>query len=203
MPSAKRQHRTKLPSIIVLSIAAAACAPNGPEQDARVSGQDYPSLRMSDGKEWLTENLNLATAESFCFADQAANCQRYGRLYRWVSAQQACALLGNGWRLPTDDDWRELASRYGGAFDGAEGSGREAYQALLTGGRSGLNATLSGGRSFDDGEYDDLEAHGFYWTASEIDLGVAVFYNFGRGGLTLYRQPDGEKPLALSVRCVR
>jgi hypothetical protein len=62
---------------------------------------------------------------------------------------------------------------------------------------------LSGGRAFDDGEYDDLDAHGFYWTASEIDSAMASFYNFARGGLTLYRQPDGEKPAAFAVRCVR
>jgi uncharacterized protein (TIGR02145 family) len=118
----------------------------------------------------------------------------------WIGA--GCRLLGDRWRLPADEDWLELASHYGGAYDGGERSGKAAYQSLLTGGRSGFNAGLGGGRD-DGGQYDDLDAHGFYWTASEADSPLAVFYNCARGGLTLYRQPDGEKPLALSVRCVR
>jgi len=43
------------------------------------------------------------------------------------------------------------------------------------------------GRS-DDGQYARLEAHGFYWTASESDPASGWFYNFGRGGQALHRQ---------------
>jgi len=73
---------------------------------------------------------------------------------------------------------------------------------IEVGGSSGFNALLGGGRS-DDGQYARLEAHGFYWTASEIDGGNAWFYNFGKGGQALHRQSGGEKQRAFSVRCVR
>jgi uncharacterized protein (TIGR02145 family) len=111
-------------------------------------------------------------------------------------------LLGNAWRLPSEDDWSRLASHFGGAYDNSPGSGRAAYEALLRGGGSGFDARLGGGRSFDDGRYDDIEAHGFYWTASQSDPVSAWFYNFARGGATLYPQSDGEQRLALSVRCI-
>jgi uncharacterized protein (TIGR02145 family) len=186
-----------------LSLAAISCAANDSQSNGGPSQQRSTSLRMMDGKEWLTKNLNVATSDSYCFDDREANCRNFGRLYTWQAAQRACQLLGDGWRLSTDEDWRQLANLYGGAFDGAEGSGKAAYQALVSGGRSGFDAVLGGGRASDDGAYDDLNSHGFYWTASEIDSAVALFYNFARGGLTLYRQSDGEKPLALSVRCVR
>jgi len=71
----------------------------------------------------------------------------------------------------------------------------------LIGGSSGFNALLGGGGL--DGQYARLEAHGFYWTASESNPAAAVFYNFGRGGLALHQQSDGEKQRAFSVRCVR
>mgnify|MGYP003575238147 CR=1 FL=1 len=186
-----------------LSLAVVSCAANDSPSDAEVSQRRHTSQRMMDGKEWLTENLSLATDESYCFDEREEHCLRFGRLYTWEAAQRACQLLEGGWRLPSDDDWRQLATFYGGAFDGAEGSGKAAYQALSSGGRSGFDAVLGGGRAADNGGYDDLNAHGFYWTASEIDSAAALFYNFARGGLTLYRQPDGEKALALSVRCVR
>jgi len=71
------------------------------------------------------------------------------------------------------------------------------------GGSSGFNALLGGGRGSDDGQYARLEAHGFYWTASETDPVSAWFYNFGRGGQALYRQRGGKKQMAVSVRCIK
>lgn len=110
--------------------------------------------------------------------------------------------MGDGWRLPTDDEWRQMAKHYGGVNEDSDDGGKAAYKALLSGGNSGFNVLLGGGRS-DDGQYARLEAHGFYWTASESDSVSAVFYNFGKGGQALYRQRGGEKQRAFSVRCVR
>ncbi len=59
-----------------------------------------------------------------------------------------------------------------------------------------------GGGRAEDGQYARLEAHGFYWTASESDAGHAWFYNFGRGPLLLNRHRGGGKQSAFSVRCV-
>ena len=61
-----------------------------------------------------------------------------------------------------------MAAHYGGVRDDSQDNGSAAYNALLIGGSSGFNALLGGGRS-DDGQYTRLEAHGFYWTASESD----------------------------------
>ena len=96
-----------------------------------------------------------------------------------------------------------MATHHGGIREEAEDRGEAAYQALILGGSSGFNALLGGGRNPDDGQYARLEAHGFYWTASEADPGSAWFDNFGRGGLSLGRHSDGEKRRAFSVRCVR
>jgi len=157
---------------------------------------------MPDGKRWTTENLNVDTAESYCYDDAKLNCRRYGRLYTWESAQRTCRSLGNGWRLPTDDDWRRMAKHFGGVHDDSGDRGSAAYKALLIGGSSGFNAVLGGGRAHDDGQYGRLEAHGFYWTASESGPAIAWFYNFGKGSQGLYRQREGEKQRAFSVRCV-
>jgi uncharacterized protein (TIGR02145 family) len=65
---------------------------------------------MADGKQWTVENLNVDTAGSYCYGDAPENCRRYGRLYTWESAPRACLSLGQGWRLPTDDEWRQWAA---------------------------------------------------------------------------------------------
>jgi uncharacterized protein (TIGR02145 family) len=95
-----------------------------------------------------------------------------------------------------------MAKRYGGVSEDSDDRGKAAYKALSTGGNSGFNAVLGGGRS-DAGQYARLEAHGFYWTASESDPASGWFYNFGLGGQALHRQRGGEKQTAFSVRCVR
>jgi uncharacterized protein (TIGR02145 family) len=158
---------------------------------------------MADGKQWTTDNLNIDAGGSYCYGDAELNCRRYGRLYTWESAQRACRSLGDGWRLPTDDEWRQLAKHYGGVHDDSHDRGHAAYTALLTGGSSGFNALLGGGRVSDAEQYARLEAHGFYWTASERSPDSAWFYNFGKGGLAFYRQPEGNKQMAISVRCIR
>ena len=48
--------------------------------------------RMPDGRLWMIENLNIAVADSYCYADRENNCRLYGRLYTWESAQRrVCA----------------------------------------------------------------------------------------------------------------
>jgi len=190
---------------IALSIAFGSVGGAGSTQrlakDQNVSGTISSSRRMADGKEWTTANLNVNASPSYCYDDAEPNCRRYGRLYTWESAQRVCQSLGGGWRLPTDDEWRQMAKRYGGVSDDSDDKGTAAFNALMSGGTSGFNAVLGGNRSA--GQYARLEAHGFYWTASDSDPASAPYYNFGQNGGALHRQPQGEKQMAISVRCIR
>ncbi len=161
----------------------------------------FPSSAMPDGKQWTTENLNADIDGSQCYGDAELNCRRYGRLYTWDAAQQGCRSLGDGWRLPTDDEWRQLARHHGGVREDSNDGGKASYAALLRGGSSGFNALLGGGR--DDGQFARLEAHGLYWSASESSPVSAWFYNFGKGGPSLNRHREGSKQMAVSVRCVK
>ena len=197
-PRALSPRPGKLLLVLGFALAAASCATQ-PEAGERL-GTIY--TRMPDGKLWMVENAAIPIADSYCYADRESNCSLYGRLYTFESARQACLAFRDGSRLPTDDEWRELARHFGGIFDDAEDRGSAAYRALLRGGSSGFEAVLSGGRDL-DGRYDDLEAHGFYWTASAGAPGTALFYNFGKGSTALYRQLDGEQERAFAVRCVR
>lgn len=196
---------TRVRPVRVLVLAAALSMTFWSGTASRVppaSAASAPSRRMADGKQWTTRNLDFTAASSYCYEDAPRNCRQYGRLYTWAAAQQACRTLGDGWRLPSDDEWRQLAARYGGVSQDAEDQGHAAYAALLAGGSSEFDAVLGGGRA-EDGQYARLEAHGFYWTASEDGPPSAWFYNFGRGGQALHRQSGGEKPRAFSVRCIR
>jgi uncharacterized protein (TIGR02145 family) len=189
-------------SIAFASVSASLVRLSAQDQGARrAGGTTHASKRMADGKEWTTANLNVNTSLSYCYDDAELNCRRYGRLYTWESAQRACQSLGDGWRLPTDDEWRQMAKQYGGVIDDSADKGRAAFTALMSGGASGFDAVLGGTRL--NGRYERLEAHGVYWTASENDPVSAPLYNFGKGGQALNRHSKGEKQMAVSARCVR
>jgi uncharacterized protein (TIGR02145 family) len=195
-----------MPSHIVAYVALLAFVATGSSarhsaQDAKAPAPVAASTLMPDGNQWTTTNLNVAADPSYCYDDVEAHCRRYGRLYTWESALRACRSLGDGWRLPTNADWQRLAKHYGGVRDDADDGGKAAYSALLIGGRAGFNVVMGGGRDA-EGKYARLDAHGFFWTATESAQTTAWFYNFGRGGLILNRHGDGLKAMALSVRCI-
>jgi uncharacterized protein (TIGR02145 family) len=164
-------------------------------------GNKYPIKKMLDNNLWMTANLKLNIPESYCYENAKGNCAQYGRLYTWESAQKGCRLLGEGWILPTEDAWQQLTAIYSFPGDSIDFRKR-AYKALFQEGNAQFNALLGGGRD-PDGMYKRLDAHGFYWTATETDSANAWFYNFGKGSQSLYRQNEGEKTMAISVRCFK
>ena len=156
-------------------------------------GNVYSWKIMKDKKKWMTKNLNLEVKDSWCYKGKPANCDKYGRLYTWEAAKQACKQLGDGWKLPTDEDWKEMAGFYGG-YDYS----KEAYQALLNGGSSGFNALLGGTRDT-GGSFLNLGAYGGYWSATETGGGSAYFYDFYGDVRVCSEQP---RVRALGCLCV-
>lgn len=193
--------RTVIPVMVMLTVAAMGCS--GRDSLLRdADGNAYALRDMPDGRMWMTDNLRLVQPGSYCYGDSAAKCVQYGRLYTWAAAREACRLLGADWRLPTDDEWRQLAKGFGGVRGESDDDGQSAYTALLRGGGSGFNAVLGGGRA-GDGTYARIEEHGFYWSATPSDMDHAWFYNLGRGAGLLNRHSDGDKAMALAVRCIK
>lgn len=67
-------------------------------------GETYPTVTLNS-MTWLGENLRFATPSSVCYEHIDSNCLKYGRLYAYAEAQDACP---PGWRLPTGADVRKL-----------------------------------------------------------------------------------------------
>ena len=187
--------------LLLLILVITSASAQKPTQLKDNEGNIYDLKMMPDHKVWMTDNLKLTTVGSFCYDDKKQNCEQYGRLYTWEAAQKACKDLGNRWRLPTSEEWQQLAKHFGGVFGSSQDSGRSVYKALLQGGSAGFDIILGGGRS-PDGKYRRIDAHGFYWTATENNSTTAPFYNFGKGSGKLFLQTEGDKSEAFAVRCV-
>lgn len=62
---------------------------------------------------WMAENLRYDSegGHTYCFNDDKANCRKYGRLYNYYAAKNACP---DGWHLPSKAEWLTLINELGG-----------------------------------------------------------------------------------------
>jgi uncharacterized protein (TIGR02145 family) len=165
------------------------------------------------GKTWLGENLNYQTAEgSRCYGDNAANCDKYGRLYTWDAAKAACERLG--WRMPDTTDWDALVVAVGGVKQ-PESNETWMYAGKKLKSTAGWNengngtddygfSALPGGILHYQNGFLDAGEIGGWWTAAERKEGLDAYnrnmrydsdgVHMGSGG--------GGKANSLSTRCI-
>ena len=71
--------------------------------------QIYQFVKIGS-QEWFGDDLKYETPGSYCYDNNPENCKQYGRLYNFPEAKTACP---QGWRLPTEKDWRKLEQELG------------------------------------------------------------------------------------------
>ena len=150
-------------------------------------GEFHRNIHMEDGNKWLVENLRYPTFDgngnptSWAYQGTDGSAP-YGLLYTQEAAINLCPLLGNGWRLPTGDEWHNLGAIYGEWMPGIKNP--SAFQTLLDPmygegyGTSGFNAVLGGTRAiFPDAppDYQSLGIKGFYWSGTTNDPTNVVY----------------------------
>ena len=164
-------------------------------------GQVYKTVEIGE-QTWMAENMNLDAANSFCYNDSASNCAKYGRLYTWAAALDACP---TDWHLPDSTEWNYLIDITGGELEAGTSlkSIRASSDAVIDNGSDeyGFSAVAAG--SFENNSaYRDLNTLAYFWSSSERSTTVArmleLSYRFSNAVL------GGEaKSVAISVRCLK
>ena len=153
-----------------------------------------------EGLIWMAENLNYNLDRgAFCYNENKENCNKYGQLYTWKAAQQACP---KGWHLPSKEEWLQLA-RWGGGYhseenEKEEGDASAAYARLMDQQFIGFGGQL-GGRKNDT--FQDVDQSGFYWSSTELGSGDiwSFGFDYSHGWISSDRLAAQE---ACSCRCV-
>jgi uncharacterized protein (TIGR02145 family) len=105
--------RTLLSSIIAVIILQSSCTnAEQVEKNQFVDSRDQQVYEVVTigAQDWLGADLKFQTPESFCYDNEEENCREYGRLYNFQEAKTACP---EGWRLPTETDWRTVEQALG------------------------------------------------------------------------------------------
>jgi uncharacterized protein (TIGR02145 family) len=174
-----------------------------------VSSDDNSFTDSRDGKKyrtvvvgkqvWMAENLSYNADGSKCYANEPANCQKYGRLYNWYTAMKACP---RGWHLPSKPEWEVLTTAVGG--EKTEGK----YTKAVSGWNNNGNGTdaygfsaLPGGNGYSDGYFVNVGNNGNWWSASESHSNNAYSRNMSYNIDIIYW--FNNKNYLFSIRCVQ
>jgi uncharacterized protein (TIGR02145 family) len=191
------------------------------------NGRVYRIVKIN-GQVWMAENLNYAAEGSKCYGEEGGevtsyengspirttlsnaevqtNCKKYGRLYNWKTALNACPA---GFHLPSDMEWRKLEDYVGGwemAGTKLKSSiGWKRFKDVPVGtDEYGFLALPGGFGNFDDG-FQNAGANGYWWSTTEDDVWSKDRYALSR--YIFYDEESAfravnDKTYLFSVRCV-
>ncbi|MDR0518130.1 MAG: hypothetical protein LBH25_13915 [Fibromonadaceae bacterium] len=174
-------------------------------------GKKYKTVIINT-QTWMAENLNYNAKSSKCYGEGdkrtpakevQTNCTKYGRLYDWKTAINACP---SGWHLPTSKEWEELDSYADMYLDGA-GKYLKATSGWYKGSVDhngtddfGFAALPSGVSSYNSGS----GYGGVWWSSSsnetngDLAYHQSIYYNYQ---FEIYN--NNYKSSLWSVRCLQ
>ncbi len=196
--SGSRQSSSSTP---VEDLSSSSSEPaEGTLTDSR-DGQTYRTVKIGD-QVWMAENLNFETDSSYCYNDSAEYCAKYGRLYVWTAAMDACP---DGWHLPDSTEWNTLFSAVGGKSTAGEvlksTSGWVGNKGEATNGTDnyGFAALPAGFRDERGGLFSREGGTAKFWSSTErssdMATNIILYYYFD------VFEASGRHD-AMSVRCL-
>ena len=187
--------------------------------------QIYKTVKIGS-QNWMAENLNYETANSFCYNNLASNCTKYGRLYTWAAAMDSagkwstngkgCGYYGKtciaiypvrgvcpkGWHLPTITEWNTLFSAVGGqSVAGVKLKSTSGWSSNGNGSDSFGFSALPAGFRHGSASSRDYGYITHFWSADAINNATAsnVFLRYDSEGVLHSNVGMG---FAFSVRCL-
>lgn len=146
---------------------------------------------------WMAENLRFEMDDSYCYDDDMSYCEKYGRLYVWTAAQDACP---DGWYLPSPEEFDTLLATVG---NNAAEKLMATNSWIDSEGKNSFGfSALPGGFRGNSGNYSDEGSMAFFWSNAKASNGTSgynlIIDRFGDASIHgEYDSADGN-----SVRCI-
>ena len=236
--SSRMRGSIQLLSLLVLSVfLLAACGGDsrsnansddavntGTLKDSR-DGRTYKTVTIGE-RVWMAENLNYKTENSYCYLNDEAFCDEYGRLYTWAAAMDSAAkwskngkgcgdgkkcsptepargVCPSGWHLPKIEEFIKLFDAVGGTKTaGKKLKSTSGWYRTGNGTDDYSFTALPAGFRFENGQFENVENSADFWASTEISDGIAYAVE-----LFLYNNDANTKRYkknhSYSVRCVQ
>ena len=78
------------------------------------NGDIIPHAKTEE--QWKKAALNKQPAWCY-FKNDVANGTKLGKLYNWYAVNDPRGIAPDGWRIPTDSDWKQLVNYLGGSYE--------------------------------------------------------------------------------------
>jgi len=184
------------------------------KRDSFTDSRDNKTYKIVklENQTWMAENLNYDANGSKCYENNPENCKRYGRLYDWNTAMEACP---KGWHLPSNEEWDALYLFVDGTIISTKTQKPRSYVAgkylkaksgwyhkdddISDNGTDAYGFTaLPGGFGKPDGSFGGIESFGFWWSSSAMNRAYFQSINYGSKA----SQDSLSKNNLFSVRCL-
>jgi uncharacterized protein (TIGR02145 family) len=197
---------------------------HGTLTDSR-DGQTYKTVVIGT-QTWMAENLNLETANSYCFKDVDSNCTKFGRLYTWASAmdsagtwstnskncgyRKTCSqtypvqgVCPTGWHIPTFFEWRILFTAIGSASTASKKlKSTSGWLDNNNGTDDYAFSALTTGYKTNNGYYQFIDSDASFWSSTEDNRNDAYYMYLGFKSEAAYL-PSISKETSYTVRCLK
>lgn len=188
-------------------------------------GKTYNTIDIN-GKCWFKENLNVgqridgelsqspgnSVVEKYCYDNLEINCEIYGGLYQWDELMQGSinpgdrGLCPEGWHVPTDQEWIEMADFLGGdsiAGGALKKAGITFWKSPNTGATNSSGFTaLPGGSIGTDHKFSNLTFSALIWTSTQSEATTAWHRSLYYSSVQLGRY-SSQKIVGYSARCLK
>ena len=161
-------------------------------------GQSYKYAKIGF-QLWMAENLKTKKGQWNCYDDNPGNCEKYGMLYDWNTANNVCP---EGWHLPMSQEWDELFAYVGGR-DKA-GTALKSKEDWMNGaGSNSANfSVLPAGAMNDKKLFVNKGYSAFFWSSTETKREMVKIIGFNHEN-QFVSIGQSAKYFKFSVRCVK
>lgn len=171
---------------------------SSPGMSDKRDGKTYRVIRVG-ARTWMAENLDFEIENgSWCYENQSENCDTYGRLYDWKTAQNVCP---EGWNLPSDDEFMELVRSVGG-LEFASYRLKANSPLWFGSGEDVIHFSVLPAGYYENEGFYNLGGYGDFWTSDEYDDENGKNFHFDYYNASLKRGWY-HKVAGLSVRCIQ
>lgn len=196
------------------------------ESISAVEAPLYPEVTIGS-QVWMSENLNVETFRNGDSIPQAKSSEewvralkdkkpawcyyenleiygpKYGKLYNGFAINDSRGLAPEGWRIPTDEDWRLLIVELGDGQKACKAMKNFSDQPMPgdSSTYSGFNALYAGGRS-EEGLFEGLNLYCVFSCAMDVE-GISHLRYLASDEDFILRIASAFSGVGVSVRCVK